>query len=217
MTNTALSTHPKRAMLVRLSILAWAALVSAIALANLINLHVLTLRSDASVSVTKVSALERRLTELSQQVEEEREQPPALPQARFDAAQKALAQRLASIEQTLGERLTANDLAPLRERLEKIEARPADPRQRTAPSPARSQGVATGKKPKAVSLPFTVIGLELRGDESFLSISSNGPTTSGAITVLHPGETEAGWQLDAIEGRTAVLRNGAQVRRVNVP
>ncbi len=214
MTNPPISFRPTRAKLVRLGILVWAALVSTATVANLINLSTLTHRSDASASSAKVSALETRLAKLSQQVEGWQKQPPSLPQARFESAQQALEQRLASIERTLGERLTESDLTPLRERLDKIETRLANAPAR--PASARSRRSAA--KPIPAALPFTIVGLELRGGESFLSIAPTVPSSATAIGVLHPGETEAGWRLEAIEGRTAVLRNGStQVRRVDVP
>lgn len=213
MTNPPIAFRPTRAKLVRLGMLVWAALVSAIAVANLINLSTLTQRSDASASSMKVSALETRLAELSQQIEAERTQPPSLSEARFESAQQALEQRLAMIERTLGERLTESDLTPLRERLDRIEARLANAPAK--PTPARSRGSAA--KPIPAALPFTIVGLELRGGEPFLSIIPTVPSSAAAIGVLHPGESEAGWRLEAIEGRTAVLRNGTQLRRVDVP
>ncbi|HHJ1703429.1 TPA: hypothetical protein ACQGU1_002192, partial [Pseudomonas aeruginosa] len=76
---------------------------------------------------------------------------------------------------------------------------------------------AAPAKPKAIEPPFRVIGTELRADEQFLSIL---PAASDALTqvrLLRPGETEAGWHLEAIETNTAVFRYGADSRRLPIP
>ncbi len=215
MTNLLISFRPTRAKLVRLGILVWAVLVSAVTVVNLVSLDALTQRSDASASSAKVSALETRLAELSQQIEGWQKQSASLPQARFESAQQALEQRLASIERTLGKQLADSDLTPLRERLDKIETHLANAQKQAKPASTRSRRSAA--KPTPAALPFTIVGIELRGGESFLSITPTAPSSTAAIEVLHPGETEAGWRLEAIEGRTAVLRNGTQMRRVDVP
>lgn len=218
---THLTTQPARARLMRFGVPAWAVLISVLTLADLV---VPDSPSDkgpddaprpSQASQPGLPLLQARIAELSQQIEERNRQPPPLPRARFDAAQKTLETRLASIEQTLGAALTQADADALRERLEKIEIRLDSTPVQNKPPMRRPPAAAA--KPGPVPLPFTVIGLERRADEPFLSIVPAGAAPVPPFDILHQGETLSGWRLDAIEGRTAILSNGAARRHVAVP
>lgn len=205
-----------RAALLHVAAITWAVLISAAVIVNHVSLSGLTEQSNASAPSVQVAALENRVAELGQQVEQlQQQQPAALPQTRFEAERQAQGKRLASIEQALGERLTAESLDPLRTRIEQLEAQREKPRQ-AAPTPTRTRKTPPAK-PKAAELPFKVIGPELRGGETFIAILPADSATPSSTRVLHPGETESGWRLETIEGRTAVFHHGAQVLRVVVP
>ena len=58
--------------------------------------------------------------------------------------------------------------------------------------------------------PFTVIGFEQRGGESFLAVSPLQSNRLADISLLSKGDTQNGWQLSAMEAGRAhfVLPNG---------
>lgn len=201
----------RRATLLRVAAITWGVLVSAAALVNVVALTKLSEQAQASAPSSQVTALEGRLAELGQRIEQTRQQPAALPQARYDTEHRALEQRLAAIEQALGERLTADSLQPLQVRIEQAEARLAA---RPAAAAARPRVPA---KPKPAEPPFQVAGAELRAGERFLTILPTGPATLAQVRLLRPGEDAAGWHLEAIDGATAVFRHGDETRRLAIP
>jgi len=62
-----------------------------------------------------------------------------------------------------------------------------------------------------------VIGAERRAGERFLSILSAASNTLSQVRLLRPGEAEAGWHLETIEGSAAVFRHGDDTRRLPIP
>ncbi|MBO9333116.1 hypothetical protein C1I89_32805 [Achromobacter pulmonis] len=203
---------PRRATLLRVAVITWGVLISAAALVNVVALAKLSEQAQASAPGSQVAALEGRLTELGQRIGQAQQQPAALPQARYDTDRRALEQRLAVIEQTLGERLPADSLLPLQARIEQLEAKLT-----ARPSPAASTRPRTPAKPKPIEPPFQVIGAELRAGERFVSILPSGAAALAQARLLRPGEDEAGWRLEAIDGAIAVFRHGEQTRRLPVP
>lgn len=65
--------------------------------------------------------------------------------------------------------------------------------------------------------PFQVLGLELRGAERFLAIRPNGTDGLSAISLLRVGEVESGWQLEAVEPRSALFRVKQNTQRLALP
>ncbi|MCY1307711.1 hypothetical protein D9M70_576640 [compost metagenome] len=124
-------------------------------------------------------------------------------------------QRLSAIEEALGSQLEADNLLPLQARLEQLEIRLSAPPP-APPTPPRPRAAAPAK-PKAIEPPFRVIGAELRAGEPFLSILPAAADALAQVRLLRPGETEAGWHLEAIEQNTAVFRHGADSRRLPIP
>jgi hypothetical protein len=53
--------------------------------------------------------------------------------------------------------------------------------------------------------PFTVIGIEYRGGERFLSVAPTGSTQLSQIYLIRPGDAVAGtaWRLNALDGKSA--------------
>ncbi|MCK2094581.1 hypothetical protein [Thauera aromatica] len=209
------SRQHRHGTLLRAATITWLLLISAAVVIDHVALSGLATQVETNAPGLQVAVLEKRLAELVQQVEHARQQPDALPQARYEAERQALEHRLNAIEQALGSLPTADNLLPLQARIEQLEMRASTPRPAT-PAPPRPR-VAAPAKPKAIEPPFQVIGAELRAGERFLSIL---PTASGALSqvrLLRPGEAEAGWHLETIEGNTAVFRHGDDTRRLPVP
>jgi len=99
-------------------------------------------------------------------------QPDAASQANLGAARQALDERLDKVEQALGVSARCERPRTVQSRLEQIETR-LEKTQRTPlraplPVPRRAPEAA---QPKVVEPPFLILGTELRGGESFLSIA----------------------------------------------
>jgi len=209
------SGQHRRGTLLRAATITWLLLISATVVIDHVALSGLAARAETSAPGLQVAVLEKRLAELVQQVEQAQQQPDALPQARYEVEHQALERRLNAIEQALGSRPTADNLLPLQARVEQLEMRLSTPR--PAPPATPRPRTAAPAKPKIAEPPFRVIGAELRAGEQFLSIL---PSDSGALSqvrLLRPGEAEAGWHLETVEGNAAVFRHGDDTRRLPVP
>lgn len=201
--------------LMRVAVVTWLLLISGAVVIDHVTLSGLAIQVETSAPSRQVAAMEKRLAELIQQVEHAQQQPVALSQERYEAEREALELRLSAIEEALDSRTPTDNLLPLQARLEQLEMRLSAPPP-APPTPHRPRSAAPAK-PKAIEPPFRVIGTELRADEQFLSIL---PAASDALTqvrLLRPGETEAGWNLEAIETNTAVFRHGDDSRRLPIP
>ncbi|MGP6110855.1 hypothetical protein [Pseudomonas aeruginosa] len=208
------SRQHRHGTLLRAATITWLLLISAAVVIDHVALSGLAARVETSAAGLQVTVLEKRLAELTQQVEQAQQQPDALPQARYEVEHQALEQRLNAIEQALGSRPAADNLLPLQARIEQLEIRLSTPR--TEPPVQPRPRSAAPAKPKIAEPPFRVIAAELRAGEQFLSIL---PSASGALSqvrLLRPGEDEAGWHLETIEGNTAVFRHGNDIRRLPI-
>ena len=136
-----------------------------------------------------------------------------MPLARYDAERENVEQRLAAIEQAL-EKRPSDDLRPLRDRLARLEERLAQHMKKPAvKTPARP---AAPPEPKIVAPSFRVIGIERRADERFLSILPQGTDGLSQARLLRVGDTEDGWQLEAIEDEAATFVQGNKKHRLNL-
>lgn len=201
--------------LMRAATITWLLLISGAVAINHVALSDLGAQVETHAPSLQVAALEKLLTELIQQVEHVQQQPDALPQARYEAEREVLEQRLSAIEAAFGNQPAADNLLQLQARLEQLEMRLSAPPP-ALPTPPRLRAAAHAK-PKAIEPPFRVIGTELRADEQFLSILPAASDSLAQVRLLRPGETEAGWHLEAIETNTAVFRDGADSRRLPIP
>ncbi|AMB86032.1 methyl-accepting chemotaxis protein [Pseudomonas agarici] len=66
------------------------------------------------------------------------------------------------------------------------------------------------QKPNSMTItpqapPFTVVGIEYRGGERFLSVAPSGSTQLSQIYLIRPGDVVAGtsWRLNALDGKSA--------------
>lgn len=137
-------------------------------------------------------------------------------QGRTTAAQAALGQQQDELAVSLKTLQAAPpgpssiDLTALEQRLaraettlEKLSARPS------VPAPASTQPQAsTGKKAKAKPLapPFTLLGIEARGDVRFVSALPAGAHSLTAVHLLQPGDSLNSWQLRAIRAHQVVFQ-----------
>ncbi|GLK91934.1 hypothetical protein [Pseudomonas turukhanskensis] len=201
--------------LIRVAAITWLLLISAAVVIDHVALSGLATQVETSAPGLQVAVLEKRLAELVQQVEHAQQQPDALPQARYETERRTLEQRLSVIEEALGNQPATDNLLPLQARIEQLEMRLSEPR--PTPAAALRPRVAAPAKPKAAEPPFRVIGAELRAGERFLSIIPSASGELSQVRLLRPGETEAGWHLESIEGSSALFRHGDDTRRLPVP
>ena len=150
-----------------------------------------------------MQALNTRVAELEQQAAASKNQPKPVTQPDFEAARKALDERLTQVEQAQAADAHAGDLQALQARMGDLEAR----MKRTA-APA---------KPKVPEPPFNVVGVELRGGERFLSVTAPKASSVLDVWLLREGDAVGAWHLLAIEARAAVFRVDGQTQRLALP
>lgn len=208
------SAERRRTTLLHVAIATWLLLISAAVLIDHIALSNLAEQAESGTPGAQLAVLEDRLADLAGHVEQVRQQPAAVAQARYDTEHQAVTQRLADIELAQAERLVASDLLPLQDRLAQLEVRRAQRPTRTAAPRPRPAETA---KPKPAGPSFQVLGIELRADEHFLSIQPHGTNALSQVRLLRIGEEEGGWRLDSIDGGSATFRQGGENRRIGVP
>ncbi|WP_313024503.1 hypothetical protein [Pseudomonas lopnurensis] len=207
----------RRATLMRVAAATWLLLISAAVVIDHVALSRLAEQLETRAAALRVDGVEQRLAELAQQIELSRQEPNALPKARYESDRLALEQRLTAIEQALDSHPSAEHLLPLQARVEQLEAKLAAPRPSTPPTPRPRPSAPAAARPAPTEPPFRIVGVELRADELFLSILPAGAATVSQVRLLRPSEAEAGWRLDAIDGATALFRRGDETRRLAIP
>tara|TARA_R110002020_G_scaffold142060_3_gene314020 strand:- start:31128 stop:31784 length:657 start_codon:yes stop_codon:yes gene_type:complete len=211
--------HPtSRTRLLRVAAATWLLLVSAAVVVNHVSLSRLAEDVRASAPAIEVALLDGRLTELELLTDSTGHPPEALTQASLDAIRQALEERFARLEQR-DDAPAAADIVNLQKRLDQIEARLTEARPAPAPAtaPARRPPPAQAPRPTTVEPPFRLLDIELRAGERFLSIAPADSRSLASVRVLRPGETEGGWQLESLDGRTATFLFNGQERRLSVP
>ncbi|MEW9898032.1 hypothetical protein ABWL39_05295 [Chitinivorax sp. PXF-14] len=191
----------------------WLLLVSILAVVNSVGLSRLIEQSQASAQDAHVQALNTRVAELEQQAAVSKSQPKPVTEPDFEAARKALDERLALVEQAQATDAHAGELQALQARVADIEAR----MKRTAASSAAPRRTAEPAKPKVPEPPFNVVGVELRGGERFLSVAAPKPSSVLDVRLLREGDAVGAWHLLAIEARAAVFSVDGQTQRIALP
>lgn len=199
-----------RARWLKIAAAAWLLLVSVLAVVNSVGLSRLSEQSQASAQDAHVQALNTRVAELEQQSAASKRQPKPVAQPDFEAARKALDERLSQVEQAQAADSRAGDLQA---RVGDIEAR----LKKAAAPAATPRRTAEAVKPKAPEPPFSVAGLELRGGERFLSIAAPGVAAVRELRLLREGDAIGAWQLQVIEAHAAVFRVDGQTQRIALP
>ena len=211
---TSQTERSHRTTLLRVAAATWLLLISAVVVIDHVILSTRADRTEDAVPATQLSELEAQLAELAREIEQQRQEPAALPLGRYESERVALDQRLAALEQALNDRPTV-DLESLQTRIDRLEVRLANVR--SAPTAASRPPVRAPARPRPIEPSFRVIGVELRAGERFLSILPTDAAALAQARLLRAGETETGWRLEVIEDGGAVFRHGDEVRRLTVP
>ena len=214
MMTTAQTERSHRTTLLRVAAATWLLLISAVVVIDHVILSTRADRTEDAVPATQLSELEAQLAELAREIEQQRQEPAALPLGRYESERGALDQRLEALEQAVDDRPTI-DLQSLQTRIDRLEVRLATVR--SAPTAASRPPVRAPARPRPIEPSFRVIGVELRAGERFLSILPADAAALAQARLLRAGETEAGWRLEVMEDGGAVFRHGDEVRRLTVP
>ncbi len=197
----------------RIAITAGLLLASVLTLVNSVQLARSPKQDPLSVQSVNVQVLAARIDTLEQQVVAIKQLPKAITQADFDTARQTLEERLSRVEQLQGTDARSDDVQALQLRVNEIETR----LKKTAHHPTTSHRIAETTKPQVPEPPFSVVGIELRGGERFLTIASLGANSLSQVRLLREGETDSGWQFRTIDARVAVFRVYDQTLRVAIP
>ncbi|CAD2266420.1 hypothetical protein PSEUDT2_01531 [Stutzerimonas stutzeri] len=192
----------------------WLLLISAVALIDSVGLSRLAEQTQGSAQDAQVRALGLRVADLERQTEAHERRPAPISQAEFATARQALDERMTRLEEAAETRALAVDLQTLQARVNGIETRLEKARQVASVARPRAP-VAT--KPEVPEPPFRVLGVELRGGERFLSITSTAAALLAGARLLRTGDAEGGWQLQSIEAQAGVFQVNGQTQRVAVP
>jgi hypothetical protein len=166
-----------------------------------------------------VESLEERLSHLEQLVDSSARKPAPITQVELDALRQPLEERLEQIEQSHTAQIEQDSaLQVLQERLTRLEARQEQRQPIVSPAPAPPhQPTVKVTKPRVITPPFSVLGVELRGGERFLSVSPGSSASLSHVRLLRPGEAENGWRLESLEEKSAVFRVNGHIQRLSIP
>ena len=192
----------------------WLLLISAVALINSVGLSRLAEQTQSSAQDAQINALGLRVADLERQADADKRRPAPISQAEFANARQALDERMTRLEEAYEARAFAVDLQTLQTRVNGIDTRLEKTRQVASAARPRAP-VAT--KPKVPEPPFRVLGVELRGGERFLSITSTAAPSLAGARLLREGDAEGGWQLQSIKAQAGVFQVNGQTQRVAVP
>lgn len=197
----------------RLTVLAWLFALSAGFVIVLQAVFGLKEQPAPSPHVGQIATLTARLDQTEQQLAALKRQPAPLAPEALAATRETLEARLAQLEVSVATLAGDQQLHALKARIEKLEAAPVP--KVAAPPVQRPKVQAKASKPS--TLPFQVLGMELRGGDHFISVAPLGSTTAGQMRLLRAGDRVDGWTLEQIESKRAVFRVNGQTQQVVVP
>lgn len=220
MTGPLVASH---ARLLRAATVSWLALVSALIVIDHVRLSQWIQLHRVSVEPAEVAQLKQDLSQLEAALAAQQLRPTPLSQAVYAAAEQSQDDRLERIEQSLADRVAPTDLTPLAARLTRLEGEvwrlrhPSPPRiQLLAHRPAEHAAPIARKAPDA-TLPFTLLGVEMRGGERFLALAPLGAKALSQVRVLRAGEADGEWRLVALNENTATFEVAGHLQHVPVP
>lgn len=163
-----------------------------------------TLHQEANSRLAVQEALSVELTALRLSVERGAPQTSTL-----DPLLEQWAQEIQALRDGLAARASETALAALRTRTEQVEQQlqvlNAKPPRRVPPPPAKPRKAARPLVPAPLSPPFTVLGIESRGGERFLTAAPLGSRTLAEVQLLHLGERFGSWHLKTLSPTTATF------------
>ena len=171
-----------------------------------------TQTEEAKARLEVTAALDNKLGTMHRRLDSIARQPPSVSESRFASSSRTLDARLSRVEQSISNIPARRDLTALDERVRMLEARVKS--QVSRPSAHAQAGHQQPEPPEPP--PFTPIGAEMRGGEQFLSLMPPGAHSSTEIRLLHSGDSEGDWTLEAIEAKSAVFRIHGRIQRITL-
>lgn len=207
-------TAESRSRSIRVVIATWLVLVSAIALIDHVVLSQLS--ADVRPRGGEVAILHERVAALEGQLDGIARKPPSVSESRFNVAQQAWDARLAQLEEKMSGAVRHDELTTLHDRLNAVETRLAGIRQTRTPAAPRPRPAQAepAKAPEVLVAPFTVLGIDVRGGESFLSLAPLGTDSLSQARVLRVGEIYGDWRLEKLDAAAAEFRVGERSIRL---
>jgi hypothetical protein len=166
--------------------------------------HLDTLQQDSNSLLAAQEALRHEVKALRLAVDSGAQQASTL-----DPLLEQWAQEIQALRDGLAARASETALAALRTRTEQVEQQlqvlNAKPPRRVPPPPAKPRKAARPLVPAPLSPPFTVLGIESRGGERFLTAAPLGSRTLAEVQLLHLGERFGSWHLKTLSPTTATF------------
>ncbi|MBO7795427.1 hypothetical protein [Burkholderia pseudomallei] len=200
-------------------LLCMVAATSAVAITTLVivdhlRLTHLTRTSPSYASHTDVLALQRRLDAFDDALTRSQHAPASVTQATFDATRQAFDTRLGKLEQLSATAAAADAVNALDARVHQLEAHPAASAQAANKTGTSRHHHVVPPTPRVP--PFAILGEEQRGGQTFLTIVPPHWHALGEVHLLQPGDNEADWQLEALDGYTATFRVDGQIQHLSI-
>ncbi|MDQ0741186.1 chemotaxis protein [Pseudomonas sp. W4I3] len=168
-----------------------------------------TLQRDSSTLKDAQEKLQYALKDLKQMVDTGELQANTL-----DPMLDQWAQEIQELRDGLADRATVADLTALRARLEQIEQQLLELKTQPSLPPSTSSAAKPKKtarrKPFTLSPPFSVLSIEYRGGERFLTVAPPDSRSLVDVQLLHSGEQFGAWSLKVLEPNAAIFAVAAQ-------
>ncbi|MCH5488403.1 chemotaxis protein [Pseudomonas syringae] len=168
-----------------------------------------TLQHDSSALKDAQEKLQYALKDLKQMVDTGEQKVNTL-----DPMLDQWAQEIQELRDGLAARATQADLTALRARIEQVEQQLLEHKNQPSPpspTPSAIQSTKTASpKPAPLSPPFSVLGVESRGGERFLSVAAPDSRSLRDVRLLHSGEQLGTWHLKVLEPNSAIFAVAAQ-------
>lgn len=163
-----------------------------------------TLKRDSNALKDAQEKLQYALKDLKQMVDSGEQQANTL-----DPMLDQWAHEIQELRDGLAARATAADMTALRARLEQVEQQLLNLKTQPSTPPSTSSATKPKKaarpKPVPLSPPFSALGVETRGGERFLAVTSPGSRSLKDVRLLHNGERLGTWQLKVLEPNAAIF------------
>ncbi|UQI28523.1 hypothetical protein M3M50_16220 [Pseudomonas bijieensis] len=205
------SDTPMRTRLMRWSVPLLLTLACCALISHQSSLSALAQRLQEQADETQFQRLEHKIEELEQSILTVQQSDDAATRLAMNNMRDELNERFEGIEQTLAAHVPGQDLKPLLQRIELVEA--SLPRHAHSASPQRT----TARKPKKVAEPgFQVLGRELRGGHPFLAVGPTGIQSLDQSHLLRAGDLYLGWKLEGFDEQTAVFVADGITHRLSI-
>ena len=205
------------------TVFTWLFLLSILLFKNLnLSNSLLNDSSDADQNL-QIQSIEARVSGLSELIQSNfnSENDPFIVQSQLTNMQQELRERIALLGEQLSGFAPKTELATIKEQLQQQQAliselQTVKEKQTTLSTTIQPKSQAVKKK-SVSTLPFRIIGVELRGGQQLLTILPMREQAINSVVLLAVGQSFANWKLESIEGRTATFKSGNQTHRLRIP